>query len=93
MGAAPEPKLTYRGKFVVRTLGGIFLIGCLLMLGLGETILKEHLQGPLFLLFWTWCFLFALLAGLTAVLDLICVRHAGKKNRRELFQRQFLGKP
>jgi hypothetical protein len=93
MTAAPAPKVTYRGKFVVRALGTVFLVTCLALLILGETLLEDQLHGPLFILYWTWCFLFALLAGLTALVDLVCVRRAGIKNRRDLFRRQFLGKP
>jgi len=93
MSAPPEPKLNYRGKFVVRTLGTIFITVCVAMIVCGETLLKDDLHGPQFVLYWTWCFLITLLAGITAAVDLICVRRMGKKTRRELFQREFMRKP
>ena len=92
MSAVPEPKLTYRGKFVVRTLGSIFVGVCCGMIVLGETFLKDDLRGPVFILYWTWCFLVTLLAGITAVVDMVFVRRAGRRSRRELFQREFTGK-
>ena len=92
MSAKPDPKLHYRGKFVVRTLGTIFTGTCCAMIVCGETFLKDDLHGPQFVLYWTWCFLITMLAGVTAVVDLIFVRRAGLRYRRELVEREFLRK-
>ncbi|MEI6083114.1 MAG: hypothetical protein WCS70_02305 [Verrucomicrobiota bacterium] len=92
MGAPPQDKLHYRGKLVVRTLGTIFITVCVAMIVLGETLLKDDLHGPQFVLYWTWCFLITILAGITAVVDLIFVRRAGKESRRELLRREFTGR-
>ena len=87
-----EPKLNYRGKFVVRTLGTIFITACVAMIVCGETFLKDDLHGPTFVLYWTWCFLITLLAGITAVVDLVFVRRAGRQDRRALIEREFRGR-
>ena len=92
MNSPNDSNLTYRGKFVIRTLGTVFITGCVAMIVGGETLLKDDLRGPQFVLYWTWCFLITLLAGLTALVDLICVRRAGKRSRRELFQQEFTGR-
>ena len=86
MSADLELPLTYRGKFVVRALGTIFLTACCAMLVLGQTLLRDDLAGPQFLLYWSWCFLITLLAGMMAILDLMLVRRASRKVCRELIQ-------
>jgi hypothetical protein len=78
--------LTYRGKFVVRSLGAIFLAVDLAMFVAGQTLWREELAGPMFLLYWSWCFLLTLLAGLVAVVDLFFVQRAGRQSRRALLQ-------
>lgn len=86
-------KLTYRGKFVVRALGTLFIVACVGMIICGETFLRDRLVGAWFVFYWTWCFLITLLAGILAVVDLVCVRRAAKRDRRALVEREFLGKP
>lgn len=85
----PNEKLTYRGKTIVRALGTILISTCCLMVALGATLWRERLQGPQFVLYWSWCFLLALAAILVALVDLVMVRRAGRQSRRELFRKQF----
>ena len=89
---APDQKLNYRGKFVVRALGVIFVTICCGMIVLGETLFREELRGPPLVFYWTWCFLITILAGIMAVVDLIFVRRASKQMRRMLWRREFTGK-
>jgi hypothetical protein len=86
------PALQYPGKFVVRTLGTIFLSGSVLMLVLGQTILADELFGPMLAIYWTWCFLLNLLAAIMAVVDMAMIRRAGQQSRRELFRQSFTPK-
>jgi hypothetical protein len=85
-------KLNYRGKGVVRLLSTVLITICCLMVLLGSTVWSNQLGGPLYLLYWSWCFLTAILAGLLAVLDMILIRRASQQTRQELLRRQFTGK-
>ncbi len=89
----PNEKLTYRGKALIRTLGAVFISACCLMVVLGATLWREQLQGPRFVLYWSWCFLMALAAIFVALVDLVLVRRAGRQSRRELFRKQFSLRP
>lgn len=85
----PNDKLTYRGKTIIRTLGAVLISACCLMVALGATLWRDRLQGPQFVLYWSWCFLIALAAIFVALVDLVMVRRAGRQSRRELFRKQF----
>ena len=85
-------KLNYRGKGVVRLLGGVLITICCLMVILGSTVLADRLAGPLYVIYWSWCFLTAMGATLMAVLDMILIRRASIRTRQELLRRQFTGK-
>ncbi len=89
----PNEKLTYRGKAIVRTLGTGLISACCLMVALGATLWRGQLQGPGFVLYWSWCFLMALAAIFVALVDLMLVRRAGRQSRRELFRKQFTDGP
>jgi TRAP-type C4-dicarboxylate transport system permease small subunit len=78
------------GQRLLRIFGGIVLSACAVMVVLGVTVLEDDLQGPLFALYWSWCFLFAILAILVALWDMILVRRAFKRRRRELFREEFM---
>lgn len=86
------PALQYPGKFVIRTLGTIFLSSSILMLVLGQTVLADDLAGPMLAIYWSWCFLLTMLAGVMAVLDMALIRRAGLRVRRELFRQSFTSK-
>jgi hypothetical protein len=57
------------------------------MLIWGQTLLKPHLRGLVFVVYWLGCFAFTGLALLTALLDLWIVRLRSRRERRELLER------
>ena len=89
MSADTNPPLSYRGKFVVRTIGVILISTCVAMVILGVTVFSDALQGPRYALYWSWCFLITAAALLVALCDLIFIRRASRQRRRELFRQQF----
>jgi hypothetical protein len=86
----PEKLPLSRGQVVLRVCGGGLLTACALMLVLGTTVLREHLQGPRFLLYWTGCLLLTCAAILVALWDMLLVRRISRLTRRDLFRRQFI---
>lgn len=82
--------LRYRGKSLVRLVGGALLTACAVMVVLGLTVLSERLQGLTFIRYWTWCLLIALAAIVMALLDMALIHHASSRLRRQLFREQFL---
>lgn len=86
----PSDKLPLsRGQIALRILGAVLLTACALMVVLGATVFVERLQGPRFVLYWTWCLLLAYAAIIIALWDMLLVRRASKRTRRELFRREF----
>jgi len=86
-----DNSFSYRGKTVVRTIGTILISACCVMVMVGVTVLSDRLKGPPFVLYWSWCFLIAAGAFLTALFDMVMVRRASRQTRRELFRQQFTG--
>jgi hypothetical protein len=58
---------------------------------LGATLWRAALGGPLFALYWSWCFLCVLLAMVAAGIDLALLRRAARQQRRQLIADQLLG--
>jgi hypothetical protein len=89
---APDPdKLPLpRWQYALRVVGAILLFACALMVILGSTVLAPQLQGPRFLVYWTWCTLLTCAAILIALWDMLLVRRASKRTHRELFHKQFM---
>jgi type VI protein secretion system component VasK len=87
-----EKPLSYRGQFLVRTIGALLLIGCAAMVVLGVGVWADRLQGRQFAQYWSWCFLLALTAIIVAVFDMFSVRRASRRSRRELFRQQFMSR-
>jgi hypothetical protein len=79
-----------RGQIVLRVTGGVLLTACALMVVLGATIFAERLNGLQFILYWTWCLLLTCAAIVIALWDMLLVRRASRRTRRELFQREFM---
>jgi TRAP-type C4-dicarboxylate transport system permease small subunit len=79
-----------RAQRVVRVVGALLLFACAWMVILGTTIWEDDLHGPRFALYWSWCFLLALAALVTALWDVVLVRRAFYRQRRELFRQQFM---
>ncbi|MGO9245055.1 MAG: hypothetical protein ACLQDC_09855 [Verrucomicrobiia bacterium] len=79
-----------RWQIALRTVGAILLTVCALMVVLGSTVLAPQLQGPQFLLYWTWCTLLTLAAIIIAFWDMLLVRRASKRTHREIFHKQFM---
>ncbi len=75
---------------LVRITGAVVLFVCALMVILGATIWEDDLHGPQFALYWSWCFLLALAAIVTALWDVLLVRRSFHRNRRELFRQEFM---
>ena len=88
MGAGKDT-LTYRGKTLVRTIGTVLIVACCLMVVLGSTLWSDQLQGPRYVLYWSWCFLIAAAALFVALVDLMMIRRASQQTRRQLFRDQF----
>jgi hypothetical protein len=87
----PRDKLPLpRWQIALRIVGAILLFVCALMVILGSTTLAPQLQGPQFLLYWTWCTLLTFAAILIALGDMLLVRRAAKRTHRELFHKQFM---
>jgi len=59
------------------------------MLIWGQTILKPHLAGAGFVIYWLMCMGFTGLAMFTALLDLWAVRRRTRDQQRELLRRVF----
>ena len=81
-----------RGQVLLRVFGAALLTACALMVVLGCTVLAERLQGPQFLLYWTWCLLLTFAAVVIALWDMLLVRRVSKRARRELFRREFMSR-
>lgn len=70
-----------------RKRGMVFLIIALLMLILGETVLRQSLSEVLFVLYWLVCFVFTGLAILFAFLDVASVQRQARARQRELLEK------
>jgi hypothetical protein len=93
MGATPtvpEKLPLTRGHRAVRYAGSVVLSSCAVMLVLGLTGLRNELLGPRFVIYWASCFLLALVSMGFACGDMILVRRAYKRTRRELFRSEFM---
>src|SRR6266850_3546034 len=68
------------GTFFLLVAGGLLIWG--------QTILDPYLgRGMVFVLYWLVCFLFTALAILTALLDLLIVRHRSKREHTQLLEK------
>ncbi len=74
-----------------RWFGAFFLIMAAGMLVWGETLLKPHLKGRVFVLYWIGCFLFTGLAILVALLDMRAIRRRTIEQQRELIEKSLRG--
>ena len=90
--SAEHETITYRGKRVVRAVGAILITVCALMAVLGTTVWEAELRGPMFALYWSWCFLLLVITMFVALADLMMIRRAGRQTRRKIFRQQFADK-
>ena len=74
-----------------RWCGGLVLLTALVLLILGETMLKGNLRGWVFVLYWLLCFGLTFVAIIIAWLDARAVRNKSRREARELVERT-LGK-
>ena|SRR6266511_3990643 len=70
-----------------RWFGVFFLLVAAGMLIWGQTILKPHLEGIGFVLYWLACMAFTGMALVTAMLDIWAVRRRTREQQRDLLQR------
>jgi hypothetical protein len=70
-----------------RKRGMIFLIIAVLMLLLGETVLRHSLTQVPFILYWMACFVFTGLAIIFAFLDVAGVQRQAREEQRELLEK------
>jgi hypothetical protein len=63
-----------------RLAGVLFLVGALIMLVVGETVLKSRLKDLSFLVYWLICFVLTGMAIFVAFLD---ASEVGRRTRRE----------
>ena len=69
-----------------RWFGALFLILAVGMVIWGQTLLKPHLQGAGFLLYWFGCFVATTVAIAFALLDLRALRRHGREAQQDLLQ-------
>jgi hypothetical protein len=69
-----------------RWLGIICLVTAIAMLIVGETVLRERLNGFGLLLYWLTCFAITGLAALVAIRDLAHVRRENRAEQRKLLE-------
>lgn len=69
-----------------RWFGILFLILAGGMLIWGETVFRSRLRGVAFIAYWLVCFVFVMLAMVTALLDLRAMRRRTRDQQRDLFQ-------
>src|SRR5437773_4366614 len=72
-----------------RWFGVFFLIIAAGMLIWGQTILKPHLEGAGFVIYWLACMGFTALAMLSALLDVWAVRRRSRHQQRRLLRKIF----
>ena len=72
-----------------RSLGALFLGGAILLLVLGETVVKNRLSPVGFLLFWTTCLLCTSGAIVMALLDIRALRQKTRSQHRDLLESTF----
>lgn len=76
----------------MRITGTVVLTACIVMVMGGTTWWSSHLQGRAFVVYWSWCFLLAVAAILLALVDLWLLQQTYRRNRRALFEREFMTK-
>ena len=81
MGMDSNPDIRYRKR------GMVFLIISVVMLILGETVLKSVLGKVPFVLYWMGCFAVTGLAILFAFLDVAGVQRQAREQQRELLEK------
>jgi hypothetical protein len=69
-----------------RLAGVLFLAGALIMLVVGETLLKSQLKDLSFLVYWLICFVLTGMAILVAFLDASAVRRRTRREARDLLE-------
>lgn len=87
--ACYKPGVYYRGKSWIRLAGALCLLVAVAMFVLGLTVWNGKLTGVQFVRYWSWCFVATAGAFLASVADMILIRRASRRARRELFQKQF----
>jgi hypothetical protein len=78
--------VTFTAKSRRRWFGAICLLAALVMLALGETTPRRHLNGVAFVIYWLACFLFAALAMLVGILDARALRREARDEQRALLE-------
>ena len=69
-----------------RGLGSFCLVVAVGMLIWGQAVLKPHLDGVAFLLYWFACFAFTIAAIVIALLDVRALRRRNRDEQRKLIQ-------
>ena len=73
--------------FPHRKRGLVFLAIALVMLVLGETLLRQSLNGVSFVVYWMVCLVCTALAILFAFLDVAVVQRQAREQQRELLEK------
>jgi membrane protein implicated in regulation of membrane protease activity len=77
----------FESNSVRRTVGTVCLVVPVAMVILGQTALKNSLQGVAFLTYWLVCVIFTFVAILVALVDLRSVRRQTQEETRALFEK------
>ena len=72
-----------------RWFGLVFLAIAFAMLVWGQTVLKPRLDGLAYILYWLGCFVFTVLAMMTALLDIWFIRRKQRQDRKDLVRKTF----
>jgi hypothetical protein len=79
-----------RNAMTIRRVIGAAALGvAVVLLVLGETVLKDKLSPVAFVLFWTLCFFFTISAILCAYFDLRALRQSTRRAHQELLESAF----
>ena len=78
-------QVDFRPSRFWRVLSGIWLCLAVILIIGGQTVWQPRLSGMGFIVFWSACFLSAILAAICALLDLWTIRRETRMENRRLF--------
>ena len=78
--------MTWSPDKIRRGMGVVFLGTAIVMLLLGQTVLKGRLRDMDYIFYWLVCFGFTVLAAMTALFDLRSMRSRIRAEQRDLIE-------
>ena len=80
---------TLKYQLVLRGISGFCLVAAIALLVLGETLLRNRLNGVKALLYWILPFLMAFIAMAATLLDFYCVRKKLRDTQMQIMEESF----